>query len=134
MWMNGSRARRSTPANARRTGNPSPSRPDGAVVTESTGRSRSMAGSVNGTRGNANGFSTVTAGISYSFVRRCSTLVPNMVARTMIPRLSDSQERREVPRRGVAVTQDRVMHLPLRPPGVRGADPPDDVGDLSFPD
>ena len=34
MWMNGSRWRWSTPANARRTGNPSPSNPAGAVVTE----------------------------------------------------------------------------------------------------
>ena len=38
MWMNGSRSRRSTPANARRTGKPSPSKPDGAVVTERTRR------------------------------------------------------------------------------------------------
>jgi hypothetical protein len=38
MWTKGSRARRSTPAKARRTGKPSPSKPEGAVVTESTGR------------------------------------------------------------------------------------------------
>src|SRR5450755_698745 len=156
MWMNASSARRSTPATARRTGNPSPSRPDGAVVTESTGRSRSMAGSVSGTRGRANGFSTVTAGISYSFVR-CGLFdaCTNMVARTIIPlsnsrrsdenprsawlnvRSSDSsdpQERRQVPGRRVAVAQNRVMHLPFRPAGVRAADPPNDVGDLSCPD
>ena len=36
--MNGSRISRLTPANARRTGNPSPSCPLGAVVTEITGR------------------------------------------------------------------------------------------------
>src|SRR5215207_5294756 len=38
MCTNGSRAARWTPANARRTGNPSPSNPVGAVVTERTGR------------------------------------------------------------------------------------------------
>ena len=46
---NGSRAARSTPAKARRAGKPSPSRPDGAVVTDTTGRSRA-AGSRWGTR------------------------------------------------------------------------------------
>src|SRR5256885_1819846 len=39
MWTNGSRAARSTPANARRTGKPSPSMPLGAGVSEATGRS-----------------------------------------------------------------------------------------------
>src|SRR6266536_511140 len=50
MCTNGSRVARSTPANARRTGKPSPSRPEGAVVTESTGRSATV-GSTAGTRG-----------------------------------------------------------------------------------
>src|SRR6266511_3335209 len=39
MWTNRSRVARSTPAKARRTGKPSPSRPLGAVVTEITRRS-----------------------------------------------------------------------------------------------
>ena len=39
MWMNGSRSAEWTPANARRTGKPSPSTPLGAVVTDRTGRS-----------------------------------------------------------------------------------------------
>src|SRR5438128_4053420 len=64
MWTKGSRARRSTPANARRTGKPSPSRPVGAVVTDATGRSRATIGSTLGMCGSVNGFSTVTAGIS----------------------------------------------------------------------
>ena len=42
--MKGSSSDGSTPANARRTGNPSPSRPLGAVVTDSTGREREWAG------------------------------------------------------------------------------------------
>src|SRR5579859_7086798 len=61
MWMNGSRSGRLTPANARRTGKPSPSKPDGAVVILTTGRSPSAAGSV--TRGRTSRFSTVTAGM-----------------------------------------------------------------------
>src|SRR6266581_2390692 len=64
MWMNGSRRARSTPANARRTGNPSPSKPDGAVVTDSTGRSAVAAGSGSWTRGSTRMSSTVTAGMS----------------------------------------------------------------------
>src|SRR5512144_1081442 len=43
MWMNGSRSARSTPAKARRTGKPSPSKPLGAVVTDFTGRSTASA-------------------------------------------------------------------------------------------
>src|SRR5438309_12094373 len=39
MWTNGSRAALLTPANARTTGNPSPSWPRGPVVTVRTGRS-----------------------------------------------------------------------------------------------
>src|SRR5579875_2640662 len=39
MWMNGSRSRTETPANARTTGKPSPSYPRGPVVTCLTGRS-----------------------------------------------------------------------------------------------
>ena len=38
MWMNGSSTSSGTPANARWTGKPSPSKPVGAVVTEVTGR------------------------------------------------------------------------------------------------
>src|SRR3984957_9846105 len=63
MWMNGSSRARSTPANARRTGNPSPSNPDGAVVTEVTARSAWVT-SGSGTRGRTRMFSTVIAGIS----------------------------------------------------------------------
>src|SRR3954451_10934268 len=67
MWMKGSSRRRSTPANARRTGKPSPSNPVGAVVTLTTGRSRSTAGSVVGVRGNVR-VSAVTAGMASSWV------------------------------------------------------------------
>src|SRR5258708_6716968 len=64
MWMNGSRSFRWTPANARRTGKPSPSKPDGAVVILTTGRSPSDAGSV--TRGRTRRLSTVTAGMRHA--------------------------------------------------------------------
>src|SRR3954454_402843 len=50
MWMNGSRSRRSTPAKARRTGKPSPSKPEGAVVTDRV-RRRTVRGAGTGTRG-----------------------------------------------------------------------------------
>src|SRR3984957_21289371 len=63
MWMNGSSWRRSTPAKARRTGKPSPSNPDGAVVTETTGRSTVVAASGSLTRGRTRMSSTVTAGM-----------------------------------------------------------------------
>src|SRR4051812_15435185 len=63
MWMKGSRTLRSTPANARCTGKPSPSKPRGAVVTEATGRSRCVTGSSIGMRGRVSGLSTVTAGM-----------------------------------------------------------------------
>ncbi len=64
-WMNGSRSRRSTPANARRTGNPSPSNPLGAVVTDRTGRAVPWAGAT--ILGRTVGSSTVMAGMSASF-------------------------------------------------------------------
>src|SRR4051812_1425989 len=63
MWMNGSRSRRSTPAKARRTGKPSPSKPDGAVVTDRV-RRRTVPGAGSGTRGRVVVSSTVTAGIA----------------------------------------------------------------------
>ena len=63
MWMNGSSFARSTPAKARRTGKPSPSKPDGAVVTDTTGRSAAVAASGSGTRGRTRMSSTVTAGM-----------------------------------------------------------------------
>src|SRR6266705_5186950 len=55
---------RSTPANARRTGKPSPSSPLGAVLTPSTGRS-TAAGAGSGSRGRVS-VSAVTAGIDGS--------------------------------------------------------------------
>src|SRR6202012_5367848 len=62
MWTNGSNAALFTPANARTTGNPSPSWPRGPVVSERTGRSVSV-GPATVTRGKAN-VSAVIAGIS----------------------------------------------------------------------
>src|SRR5258708_1034652 len=53
MWMKGSRLRRSTPAKARRTGKPSPSKPDGAGVTETVWRSGSAVGAGPGVLGTA---------------------------------------------------------------------------------
>src|SRR6266496_3470673 len=49
MCTKGSRSVRSAPANARRTGNPSPSRPCGASTTSRTGRCRAVSGTA-GTR------------------------------------------------------------------------------------
>src|SRR5450759_5075057 len=67
MCTNGSRSDMLTPANARRTGNPSPSKPLGAVVTDATGRSVITVKSGSGTRGRAAKLSTVTAGIEVSY-------------------------------------------------------------------
>ena len=54
-----------TPAKARRTGNPSPSSPDGASLTPATGRN-SFDASGTGIRGKARLSGTVTAGIEAS--------------------------------------------------------------------
>ena len=61
--MNGSSSSSSTPANARRTGKPSPSKPDGAVVSRVTGRWRATIGSGLGMRGRTVMSSTVMAGM-----------------------------------------------------------------------
>src|SRR5919199_4939383 len=61
--MNGSRSASDTPANARRTGKPSPSKPRGAVVIDRTGRSRVRVGSSEVMRGRVSVFA-VTAGIA----------------------------------------------------------------------
>src|ERR1700709_1879990 len=65
--MNGSSAARSTPAKARNTGKPSPSKPRGAVVTDSTGRWLVDAGSGTAIRGRTVRSSTVMAGIRTLF-------------------------------------------------------------------
>src|ERR1700742_231167 len=62
MWTNGSSSAFEPPANARTTGNPSPSWPRGPVVTERTGRSVSV-GPAAVTLGKVN-VSAVIAGIS----------------------------------------------------------------------
>src|SRR5579864_4657483 len=63
MWMNGSMSAGSVPANARRTGNPSPSSPRGAVVTLITGRNDEAAGSGWGMCGSVVTSVTVIAGM-----------------------------------------------------------------------
>ena len=63
MWMKGSRSARSTPAKARRTGNPSPSKPEGAVVMERTGRATATVASGRGMRGRVR-VSAVMAGMT----------------------------------------------------------------------
>src|ERR1700736_5870645 len=68
MCTNGSSRRGSAPANARRTGKPSPSRPCGAVVMLTTGRGCVAVGSGNGICGSLVMSSTVTAGM------RCASL------------------------------------------------------------
>src|SRR5665647_230988 len=67
MCTNGSRSDMLTPANARRTGNPSPSKPLGAVVTDAKGRSVITVDSGSLTRGRAATLSTVTAGMEVSY-------------------------------------------------------------------
>src|ERR1700722_2141066 len=62
MWTNGSRSARLTPAKARRTGKPSPSRPRGAFVTDRTWRSATLSRSSAGTAGSVVRSATVTAG------------------------------------------------------------------------
>src|SRR6266550_8337464 len=62
--MKGSRSSIETPANARRTGKPSPSKPRGEVVTERTGRSAVCRASSAVIRGRAMLGGAVTAGIS----------------------------------------------------------------------
>src|SRR5918912_2062185 len=61
--MNGSRSPSETPANARRTGKPSPSKPRGAVVIDRTARNWLWRGSRAVTRGSARTLSGVMAGI-----------------------------------------------------------------------
>src|ERR1035441_9499152 len=65
MWTNGSRSASATPAKARRTGNPSPSNPDGAEVTLVTGRMVARVGSGTSMRSNTSRSSTVTAGMAH---------------------------------------------------------------------
>src|SRR3954452_2248368 len=64
--MNGSRSAGETPANARRTGKPSPSKPRGAVVTDLTRRMVDWLASSAVTRGRLRVLSTVIAGILVS--------------------------------------------------------------------
>src|SRR5262245_10182204 len=68
MCTNGSRSARSTPAKARRTGKPSPSRPPGAALTPRTRRNRASAGTAD-TRSSVVGSSTVIAGMSFPGTR-----------------------------------------------------------------
>jgi hypothetical protein len=56
-----------TPAKARLTGKPSPSKPAGSVVTDLTARSRAATGSGGVILGSVKTSSTVTAGIRVSF-------------------------------------------------------------------
>src|SRR5262249_50667885 len=63
MWTNGSSRSIGTPAKARRTGNPSPSKPAGAVGTRMTGRPHGAAGAGAVTTGSVRGSATVMAGI-----------------------------------------------------------------------
>src|SRR5450631_444303 len=66
-WMNGSRSARSTPANARLTGNPRPSVADGALVTDTTGRGVAVEAGA-GRRGRTVRSGTVMAGTTYSLI------------------------------------------------------------------
>src|SRR5437762_2324309 len=86
MWTKGSRSARSTPANARRTGKPSPSNPAGAVVTERTGRSRAPSRG-RGRRSKLVRSSTVIAGIRVSLPSSNATRrvgIPPGIARAVL--------------------------------------------------
>src|SRR5687768_7173163 len=85
MWMNGSRTSSGTPAKARRTGKPSPSKPDGALCTSATGRSTAPAAG-SGRRGSER-VSAVTAGMASAptFAVATTSLVSNPVPRPDVP-------------------------------------------------
>src|SRR5918992_1268116 len=74
--MNGSRSVRSTPANARRTGNPSPSKPPGAVTTARTGRTLADP-PIRGSRSSWVTSSTVIAGMSAFRTRERGEPIPS---------------------------------------------------------
>src|SRR5262249_39759091 len=80
MWMNGSSRARSTPAKARRTGKPSPSNPDGAVVTDATGRATAAVGAGSGARGRARRSSAVTAGMTTPLLAMAGRVPAKMAA------------------------------------------------------
>src|SRR5580765_6574380 len=84
MWMNGSNAARSTPAKARRTGKPSPSKPLGADVTDTTGRGTDAVGS-GAIRGRTVRSSTVMAGIRVSLDGASLTCSLTVIACATIP-------------------------------------------------
>src|SRR5262245_22116363 len=118
--MNGSSARRSTPANARRTGKPSPSSPEGAVVIEITGRSCSTAGSVSGTRGSWSMDATVTAGMETppnSGITAGSTDTPGDIPEPRDPRPPDDRGRAVATERSYI---GRVSNLERRPQEAAG--------------
>src|SRR5215218_1076156 len=105
MCTNGSRAARSTPAKARRTGKPSPSNPEGAVVTETTGRSTASAATED-SLGRAI-VSAVTAGIGTSHDRctRNFLAAVNTVGAGFVPGRSAS------PGEGCAPVGDRLLQF-----------------------
>src|SRR4051812_12327298 len=127
MWMNGSRSRRSTPAKARRTGKPSPSKPEGAVVTDRV-RRRTVRGAGTGTRGRVVVSSTVTAGMPASSVENSTTgahrsageplLVPMPCGVAPLGRVSARGRRRRQGRlpqaHGLRPVRGRPRRRPLR--------------------
>src|ERR1019366_10470729 len=85
MCTKGSSWARSTPAKARRTGNPSPSKPDGASVTDTTGRSW-LAPSGKASRGREQMSSTVTAGMAWLLGSNSGSLWRTLFADATFPR------------------------------------------------
>ena len=101
MCTNGSNAARSTPAKARRTGNPSPSNPVGAVVTDSTAR-WTASGAIEGSLGRAT-VSAVTAGIGTSrwIVAHATYLSANTTQNEFVPaRVEEADKGTEAPTEG----------------------------------
>src|SRR4026207_1865598 len=115
--MNGSSAPRSTPANARRTGDPPPSDPRGAVVTPRTARWRAWTGSGAGMRGRMVMSSTVMAGMNESYHRWLHMQLPGggaPVERSLIGHRAVPAEISQAPRQAVGGPQH--LHRPVNRP------------------
>src|SRR5437764_8535360 len=124
MWMKGSSASTGTPAKARRTGKPSPSKPDGAAVTPATGGSTAPAAG-SGRRGRVR-VSAVTAGMAS---RSSNTCEFNYMPLQLVPAPDCSKVLKMVIRARIALYSPAAGPVSLTngakdPPGLRDGDHP----------
>src|SRR5665213_2549841 len=117
MWMKGSRSVWSTPAKARRTGNPSPSRPRGAVVIDFTRRGRLDPWAT--TLGSSSGFSTEMAGMGLAYRRRRTTRPLGASQKCDAQNNGESEHQGDVAR---APIEAPARPRDAEPVGVRGAE------------